>query len=661
MLKIIKLFKSTRISALATRLKATTEISKSSTIMRVLNVAEKNDAAKNIAGLLSRGTASRAEGLSKFNKIYRFQCDVPQLNGRCDMTMTSVSGHLTNFDFGPYDKWNACPPQQLFDCQLNESVIADRRNQDIKKTLEREARSHQALIIWTDGDSEGENIGFEIIRTCCSVNRNLKLWRAKFSEITPRAMNIAINNLVEPNEHIAKAVDVRKELDLRFGAVFTRYQTMLLQKAGCLAPAQGSTSSLVSYGPCQFPTMGFVIDRYLQIFNFVPQPFWTIAVKDKRENIEVAFNWKRHRLFEENACLAFYSKMMECPKARVTSVQGKEKKNWRPEPMYTTSMEKLASTKLRITAKEALSIAEKLYTSGYISYPRTETNIFPKGMNLANIVEQQVRHPQWGNFAQRILQEGGPTPRQGKKTDNAHPPIHPTKFADSLHGKEASMYELITRHFLACVSKDALGAETTVGININGEDLSANGLIVLEQNYLEVYPYFKWNTKEIPKFLMNEEFVPDSIRMNDGKTCPPLLLTESELISLMEKHGIGTDATHADHIDKIQKREYVKVLPKNKRFCPTKLGLALYDGYHSMQFTHLIKPKLRSRLEKDLNSIAECQKQPRDVAQMYIAEHKSIYEVADRESSKLIQAFHANKNKEEPEQLIKARFPAEYR
>ena len=118
-------------------------------------------------------------------------------------------------------------------------------------------------------------------------------------------------------------------------------------------------------------------------------------------------------------------------------------------------MEKLVSRKLRINAKETMKIAEKLYTQGYISYPRTETNIFPKELDLQPLVEMQTGDASWGNFANRILEEGI-NPRQGKKSDQAHPPIHPTKYAANLGDeKERKVYEFIVRHFLACISKDA--------------------------------------------------------------------------------------------------------------------------------------------------------------------------------------------------------------
>lgn len=80
-----------------------------------------------------------------------------------------------------------------------------------------------------------------------------------------------------------------------------------------------------------------------------------------------------------------------------------------------------------------MKIAEKLYTQGIISYPRTETNIFPKELNLVPLVEQQTADARWGPFAQEVVQSG-PSPRQGKKSDGAHPPIHPTKYIATLGG-----------------------------------------------------------------------------------------------------------------------------------------------------------------------------------------------------------------------------------
>ena len=244
----------------------------------------------------------------------------------------------------------------------------------------------------------------------------------------------------------------------------------------------------------------------------------------------------------------------------------------------TVELEKLASRKLRLSAKTTMSIAEKLYTQGLISYPRTETNIFPTELNLSPLVEAQRTDGRWGGFAERVLTTwGGPSPRRGKKSDQAHPPIHPIKQASHLTGDEARVYEFIVRHFLACVSRDAKGAETTVNININGERFSSSGLSIKERNYLEVYIYDKWSDKEIPNYRDVREFQPTSIDIVHGNTEPPRLLTEADLIALMDKHGIGTDATHAEHIETVKSREYVFTEDRDK-LVPGKLAMALVEG-----------------------------------------------------------------------------------
>ena len=114
------------------------------------------------------------------------------------------------------------------------------------------------------------------------------------------------------------------------------------------------------------------------------------------------------------------------------------------------------------------------------------------------------------------------------------------------------MYELVARHFLACVSADAKGHETTVNVSIASESFYASGLMILERNYLDVYPYERWSDKEIPNYDNIVEFYPDAIDLVGGETSAPNLLTEADLIALMDKHGIGTDATHADHIETVK-------------------------------------------------------------------------------------------------------------
>lgn len=185
--------------------------------------------------------------------------------------MTSVSGHMLTHEFvQTYRNWRGCSPEQLFDAQVVKTCPENYVK--IKETLEREVRSCQALIIWTDCDREGENIGFEIIDVCKAIKPNLTVYRAKFSDMTAASIFRALQTLAPPDLRQSQAVDVRSELDLRIGAAFTRFQTMRLQQ---VFPSQ-IANNLVSYGSCQIPTLGFVAQRYKEVENFIPQTFWKI-------------------------------------------------------------------------------------------------------------------------------------------------------------------------------------------------------------------------------------------------------------------------------------------------------------------------------------------------------------------------------------------------
>ena len=139
------------------------------------------------------------------------------------------------------------------------------------------------------------------------------------------------------------------------------------------------------------------------------------------------------------------------------------------------------------------------------------------------------------------------------------------------------------------------------------------GLTVVERNYLEVYPYEKWNDNELPDFEEGNEFEPSVCELREGQTSKPSYLTEADLVTLMDKNGIGemsefepwstltvalgTDATIAQHIETIVSREYVveQYEGATKYLLPSTLGIGLVDGYSQMNLNHtsLSKPLLR--------------------------------------------------------------------
>lgn len=140
-----------------------------------------------------------------------------------------------------------------------------------------------------------------------------------------------------------------------------------------------------------------------------------------------------------------------------------------------------------------------------------------------------------------------------------------------------------------------------------------------QRNYLEVFPYEKWEGMHLPQFQVNETFIPSVCEMKEGKTSAPSLLTEADLVSIMDKNGIGTDwhhatydcanlvslntagtdATIAEHISKIIDREYVMRQKQGGKdyLVPSTLGIGLVEGYNRIGFDKsLSKPHLRAEV-----------------------------------------------------------------
>ena len=148
----------------------------------------------------------------------------------------------------------------------------------------------------------------------------------------------------------------------------------------------------------------------------------------------------------------------------------------RPVPLRTVELQKFGSRYLKLSSDKVMEIAEKLYNQGYISYPRTETDIFENGFDLHSLIAKQQNHQTWGNYASNLLNGRFKFPRKGKNNDKAHPPIHPTKDGSDLVGAEAKVYEFVARRFLACCSDDAHGLETIVLARMGDEEFRARGI-----------------------------------------------------------------------------------------------------------------------------------------------------------------------------------------
>ncbi|SNX84481.1 related to DNA topoisomerase III alpha [Melanopsichium pennsylvanicum] len=616
--------------------------------MRILCVAEKPSIAKSIANILSRGHPSNRPGKDKFCRNYDFQYKMPGVQGMVDMTMTSVRGHLTNADFGPeYKAWHSCSPADLFQAPITTNLSDDAKS--IGTNLRMEARNADAVMIWTDCDREGEHIGSEIVTEIRKVKRNIRVMRARFSAIIDSQIHAACQNTVDLDWRAADAVESRIQLDLRIGAAFSRMQTLALQNR---IPALNEARQVISYGPCQFPTLGFVVDRYTKVTQFVPEPFWLLQVHKTRsmhggdpspndtpdEICKVVFNWDRVHLFDKKAVQIFRDLCRADPDATVETVTNKQTKKWKPYPLTTVELQKSGSRLLRLTPKRILDIAESLYQKGFLSYPRTETDQYDKDFDFNSLIAKQTADGSWGNIAQRLLDGTFERPRNGRNNDKAHPPIHPTSHANGLSGDDKRVYDYVTRRFLASCWSDAIGNQTTVAVSIAGERFHASGLVILQRNYLEVFIYDKWEGTLLPPFTQGEVFRPTKFEMKQGSTSPPKLLTEADLVNLMDKNGIGTDATIAEHIAKVIERRYVMSVKEGKTtyLVPSTLGIGLVEGYNQLNLEKsLSKPLLRRETEYRMSLICAGQRSKAETIAESIEEYREVFALTNRQFDRI--------------------------
>lgn len=252
-----------------------------------------------------------------------------------------------------------------------------------------------------------------------------------------------------------------------------------------------------------------------------------------------------------------------------------------------------------------MHIAERLYLQGFTTYPRTESTDFSPNFNFKEVIQEQVDHPDWGNFAQRLLKEGYNRPPKGHDAGD-HPPITPVKAASRnwLSEAEWKVYSFITKSFLGSISKDATFDAVVAVFESGGELFKLQGRVLINPGFLEVMTWHTSTDQVIPDFKVGEKVPVVGNKLSEGLTQAPGYLTEANLIAKMEKNGIGTDASIATHINNIIARNYVQVRDPGRQLVPTPLGYALCKGYCEID-PELVLPQVRQNIERSCEMIAK--------------------------------------------------------
>ena len=269
----------------------------------VFMVAEKPSLAQSISNILSKEKCSSRKGSNGPCSVHEWSDTFPPTGEKVKYKMTSVCGHVMSLDFpAKFNSWDKVDPSELFACATEKKEATAKLR--MPYTLAQESKGCDYIVLWLDCDKEGENICFEVLDAVRGSIKRLDrktVFRAKFSSITAKDIVAAMGSLGEPDENQSFSVDARQELDLRIGCAFTRFQTRFFQgKYGDL------DSTLISYGPCQTPTLGFCVDRHDQIQTHKPEAYWVLQTSVQiGDDQRVQLEWERVRCFDKEIAVMF--------------------------------------------------------------------------------------------------------------------------------------------------------------------------------------------------------------------------------------------------------------------------------------------------------------------------------------------------------------------
>jgi len=477
------------------------------------------------------------------------------------------------------------------------------------------------IIIATDAGREGELVARWIIKKGQIKKPIKRLW---ISSVTDKAIKDGFNKLRSGKEYenlYASAV-ARAEADWLVGINATRALT-------CRHNAQ------LSCGRVQSPTLAIIAQREEEINKFSPRTFYGItAVTGGLKLFWQDSKTKKINTFDKDECDKVL-KSLQNKSATVMEVDKSYKKSYAPRLYDLTELQRDANKIFGYSAKETLSIMQKLYEQHkLLTYPRTDSRYI--STDIVDTLKDRIKAcgvQSYSKLASKVLRN--PIKPSKSFVDNSkvsdHHAIIPTEqlaVLSSLTDKERKIYDLVVKRFLAVLYPPFEYEQTTIKTKIGAELFIAKGKIVLNQGWREIYANNYEEEEEDEAGNVSEQILPNTnkgdtltiskVSQTKGETKPPQLFTEGNLLSAMENPvkymanenkdliktigkvgGLGTVATRADIIEKLFKNFLIE--KKGKHLFITAKGKQLLE----LVPKDLKSPALTAQWEQKLESIAK--------------------------------------------------------
>lgn len=515
-----------------------------------------------------------------------------------------------------------------------EYVIPEKATEQIKKLKALVAKTDE-VILATDEDREGEAIAWHLTKALDL--RKKKHERIVFHEITKEAIKEAMEHPRKLDMNMVNAQQARRILDRLVGY---KLSPLIWKKI-----AFG-----LSAGRVQSVAVRLIVEREEEIRKFNAEEYWTVDGIFKGTS-GPEFEGKLHKIdgksldkmeIKTEAQAKTIHDELAGKKFTVTGVEQSEQVKKTYPPFTTSTLQQEGSKKLGYSAKQTMSIAQKLYEGvkvgkegqiGLITYMRTDST------NLAAGAVTAMRDFIKSEYGEEYLPKAFKVyAKKAKGAQEAHEAIRPSnitrtpdQMAEYLDPQQLRLYTLIWERTMACQMADARLQSTGIDITSGRFEFRATGSVIVFDGFLKVYRT-SIQENELPKITEGDSLEAVSITPNQHFTQPPARFTEAGLIKVMEEHGIGRPSTYAPTITTIQTRNYVKKR-EDKRFEPTDIG-ELVNKLLVEHFPVIVDINFTAKMEEDLDSIAEGEKEWQPVIADFYFPFEKLIAVKDKEIDK---------------------------
>lgn len=517
--------------------------------------------------------------------------------------------------------------------------ITIRGKGELLSALRKKVKKADEIYLATDPDREGEAISWHLFFALkLAEQKDKKVYRIAFNEITKNAVKEAIKNHREIDMNLVDAQQARRVLDRLVGYNISPLLWAKVKRG-------------LSAGRVQSAALRIISDREDEINAFIPKEFYTIDVTlshDKNKKIKVSFFGENNKKLEitDKDTLKRITKEIEKNDFFVSSIKQTKKERKSPNPFTTSTMQQEAVKTLNFSTQKTMRVAQQLYEGinikgkgqiGLITYLRTDST------RISNEAKQASINFISENYGKEFVNIGEKYKKTGRNVQDAHEAIRPTnieilpsEIKDSLTRDQFKLYNLIWKRFVASQMQAAIFSITNVKISCGKLLFSGSVSKVTFEGFRLIYKessdegveknngILDLSEKSKLKLVNHEEI--------QHFTNPPAHFTEASLVKILEDNGIGRPSTYAPTIATLLKRRYVT--KESKNLYMTEIGETV-NNIMKDSFPNIVNTEFTADMEGLLDKVEEGEIEWKSIIRDFYPDFKVLVEKAEKELEKV--------------------------